>query len=451
MDNNNNDLFDASKDDDDSLVDTAPRTLPDNVSIGSPSTASPSVRSLALSPEDERRTTRTSISMSRGNTRQRASSDNTAALIGHHLTSSTAFYDIPVNDAFSELVERYIPPDQRPQRNVGSAENPEGVVNLVSNNMWRAVARYARQQLVQSNPNELDQILQLWHLRLLALTKLGLYQLASAEMDKLGDLNRPELTYEFHNIPDHYGSMVPFELHVLWACLPAWLKYPLVSLERLTMLAVHCKKMGAKSAPGPWRQREVQVYLVTATQMMEMNDLVGAANTMEMVLSQFGTKDGREDMDVLSALGRLYLQLGDVEAAERVYGQIEKDAKDQNTTILETIQMNKAFLYIAKGEWREAAEVLQKVLDNNKENLVVVNNLAVCQVYMGQLSAAINLLSTMTLQNPTSAGTCETAVMNLCTLYELRHDPATGKKVDVMKQVARWVGDSFQADCIKLQ
>ena len=76
--------------------------------------------------------------------------------------------------------------------------------------------------------------------------------------------------------------------------------------------------------------------------------------------------------------------------------------------------------------------------------------MAVCHVYMGEIGIAIELLSTMISQNPTSAGTSETAIMNLCTLYELRYDPAIHYKVNIMKQVARWVGDSFQADCIKL-
>lgn len=57
----------------------------------------------------------------------------------------------------------------------------------------------------------------------------------------------------------------------------------------------------------------------------------------------------------------------------------------------------------------------------------------------------------MTINNPTSAGTCETAIMNMCTLYELRFEDATLKKIEVMKQVARYAGDSFQPDCIKLQ
>ncbi|KAI7848126.1 hypothetical protein BDC45DRAFT_450779 [Circinella umbellata] len=320
------------------------------------------------------------------------------------------------------------------------------------NNMWRAVARYARQQLVQSNPNDLEQILQLWYIRLLALTKLGLYQLASAELDKLGDLNRPEFTFEFYNNNNNIkeGSMVPFELHVLSARLPAWLKYPLITLERLTMLAVYCKKMYGKNELELWKQREAQVYLVMTTQMMEMNDYTGASTTMEMILKEFGTKDGKHDLDILSSLGRLYLQLGDIEAAEKVFKQIEKESNTKNPAIIETIQMNKAFLSMANGEWRQAAQTLRGVLSTNKENLLVINNLAVCHVYMGEIGIAIELLSTMISQNPTSAGTSETAIMNLCTLYELRYDPAIHYKVNIMKQVARWVGDSFQADCIKL-
>ena len=106
---------------------------------------------------------------------------------------------------------------------------------------------------------------------------------------------------------------------------------------------------------------------------------------------------------------------------------------------------------IAKGEWSQAAEILQTVLQVNKDNLLAMNNLAVCQVYLGQLGSALDLLSIMTTDNPTSAGTCATALTNMCTLFELRYDSATEKKVELLKQVSRWVGDSFQADCLKLQ
>ncbi|KAJ8656236.1 hypothetical protein O0I10_008030 [Lichtheimia ornata] len=436
-----NDLFETRDDDNDPLIDSVSRTAPqpDNTS-SSPSTTSQSVRSLTLSPEDERRIrTSTSSSNNSPSVQRRVNDNSAAALLVQQLTSSTAFYDIPMNDPFSELVERYIPPDQRPQREMYPAEEDQ-VPNMVMSNMWRSVARFARQQLVVNKTMDIERILQLWYLRLLALCKLGLYQLASAELDKLGDLNRPELTYEFHGMDGSSGSLVPFELFILWARLPAWLKHPLISLERLTMLAVQCKKKG-------WKQRQVQVYLVLATQFIEINDYASAASTMDMVRKHF---DAENNVDILSALGRLYLQLGDVERAEKMYSQIEQ-RQEKTPAIEEMIKVNRAFLCIAKGEWSQAAEILQAVLQANKDNLLAMNNLAVCQVYLGQLGSALDLLSIMTTDNPTSAGTCATALMNICTLFELRYDSATEKKVELMKQVSRWVGDSFQVDCLKLQ
>ncbi|CEJ02975.1 hypothetical protein RMCBS344292_16967 [Rhizopus microsporus] len=147
---------------------------------------------------------------------------------GYSINSNANFYDIPT---------RYIPlQNNRPQRNVeDNLKNPE---LMVMKNMWRSVAKYARQHIIQSDPSDLKSILELWHMRLLALTKLGLYQLATAELEKLGDLNRPEL-----RDPVTKESMVPFALWILWARLPSFLKYPNVTLERLTMLA-------AKYVPG---------------------------------------------------------------------------------------------------------------------------------------------------------------------------------------------------------
>ncbi|CDH51222.1 hypothetical protein RO3G_00406 [Lichtheimia corymbifera JMRC:FSU:9682] len=388
------DLFETRDDDNDPLIDSVSRTAPqpDNTS-SSPSTTSQSVRSLTLSPEDERRIRTSTSSSNNSPSVQRRVNDNSAAvLVVQQLTSSTAFYDIPMNDPFSELVERYIPPDQRPQREMYPAEEDQ-VPNMVMSNMWRSVARFARQQLVVNKTMDIERILQLWYLRLLALCKLGLYQLASAELDKLGDLNRPD--------PMQKG----------------------------------------------WKQRQVQVYLVLATQFIEINDYASAASTMDMVRKHF---DAENNVDILSALGRLYLQLGDVERAEKMYSEIEQ-RQEKTPAIEEMIKVNRAFLCIAKGEWSQAAEILQTVLQANKDNLLAMNNLAVCQVYLGQLGSALDLLSIMTTDNPTSAGTCATALMNICTLFELRYDSATEKKVELMKQVSRWVGDSFQVDCLKLQ
>ncbi|SAM02793.1 hypothetical protein [Absidia glauca] len=307
--------------------------------------------------------------------------------LGNLLTNHTSFYDIPITDAFTELMERYVPVDQRPERHAQqqqqqplvNVDEQDELATMVMNHHWRAVARWARQKLVQTPPQDLDTILQLWHVRLLALFQLGLYQLASAEFEKLSDVI---LT-------------VPFAMQVLWALLPFQLDHPLVTLERLSLLAV--RQQGG--------QRE--------------------------------------------------LQLGDLETAGHLYTDVETLQKQHalaSPLVQETIQTNRAFLCMAKGEWNSAKTILDQVVQQNPENLTAVNNLAVCLVYTGQVSDAMRLLETTTQQHPTTAGTSEPTLMNLCTLYELRFDGAalTTQKVNVVKQVARWVGDAFHPHCIKL-
>ncbi|KAF1806787.1 hypothetical protein FB192DRAFT_1419557 [Mucor lusitanicus] len=308
------------------------------------------------------------------------------------------------------------------------------------NNMWRSIAKYARQQIIQADPTHVESILQLWYVRLLALTKLGLCQLASAEFEKIGDLDRPELC------DSNQQSLVPFELRILYATLPSQLKYPAVTLERVTMLAVYCKKMQKKSQDTIWKQREIQTYLVLATHWINMKEYSAAATTMQLVLTTMAP----DNIDLLSSLGRLYLQMGDLKSAEAMFQRMEEKCGTDDTA-KEAIDTNKAFALMAQGEWAQARDILQSVYQSNNENLLAINNLAVCEVYLGNLVKAIDILETLTSNNPTSAGTCETAIMNMCTLYELRHEDATVKKIEIMKQVARWAGDSFQADCIKLQ
>lgn len=126
--------------------------------------------------------------------------------------------------------------------------------------------------------------LQLWHIRLLALFQLGLYQLASAEFEKLSDVI---LT-------------VPFAMQVLWALLPFQLDHPLVTLERLSLLAV--RQRGG--------QRELQVYLIMATRLIEMKETHQATQILKAVLNRLAReKDVACRLDLMTALGRLYLQV----------------------------------------------------------------------------------------------------------------------------------------------
>lgn len=204
--------------------------------------------------------------------------------------------------------------------------------------------------------------------------KLGLCQLAAAEFEKLGDLDRPELCDA-----ETQQSIVPFELRILYATLPTYLKYPAITLERVTLLAVYCKKMQRKDTNNVWKQREIQTYLVLATHWIFMKDYSAAATTMELILQK--TND---DVDILSSLGRLYLQMGDIQSANNMYERLEKGDSTSEAT-KEAVKTNKAFSFIAQGEWSQARDILLQIYQNNNENLVVLNNLAICEIYLGNL------------------------------------------------------------------
>ncbi|CAO3651393.1 unnamed protein product [Cunninghamella blakesleeana] len=414
-----------------------------------PPTPSPAISSSAMTPTTSMEIASPSIvPESLSSTPLLKNSSTPSSSLGHILTSNNSFYDVPMTDAFSDLLDRFVPPDQKPvrpttqqiQQGLDDDSKPDVLVTMVMNNHWRGIARYARQKLVQTSSTDLETIFQLWYIRLLALYQLGLYQLASAEFEKMGDFQQ----LQFHHC-------MPFEMRVLWAILPAKLQHHLITLERLTLLAIQCQKNSQD------QHREIQVYIILVTQFIQINDYHSASKLLSTVLDKVSSSSSYDDgvkIDLLSSLGRLYLQLGDLDSAEKLYTQIEAlqdTLKEKQHVFQEIIKMNRAYLFIGRGEWQNAKEILEQVIQQNNENLVAVNNLAVCHIYLGDLPGALPLLDKMIQQNPTSAGTCEVTLMNLCTLYDLRYEASNHFKIQLMKQIARWVGDSFHPSCLKLQ
>lgn len=129
----------------------------------------------------------------------------------------------------------------------------------------------------------------------MALYQLGLYQLASAEFEKMGDFQQLQ-----------YHHCMPFEMRVLWAILPAKLQHHLITLERLTLLAIQCQKNSQD------QHREIQVYIILVTQFIQINDYHSASKLLSTVLDKVSSSSNHDDgvkIDLLSSLGRLYLQV----------------------------------------------------------------------------------------------------------------------------------------------
>ncbi|KAI9285371.1 hypothetical protein BC943DRAFT_278236 [Umbelopsis sp. AD052] len=320
------------------------------------------------------------------------------------------------------------------------------IIILQNRKSWRSVARFARNRIVQTNPSHLAEILQLWYVRLQALVNLRLYQLALAELDKLGDLDRQEYTFEYHQglFPGKSGNMIPFELRVLSANLPGLMKHYNTSIERLTILAMECQREDT----GLWRKREVSLYIMLANFLLEIKDFPLTISIMTKIVSKFS--DGDIEPDVISTLGRLYLQLGNIQDAKKVFKGLEsREASDPHVKRL--VRMNSALCYVAAADWSPAKEELDAILAEDPNDYEAVNNLVVCLIYLGDLNQAIAVMEDLVSKSKDQAhGLIEKAVFNLCTLYELRSDTALEKKIWKLQQLHPYLGDGFHVESFKI-
>ncbi|XP_048453063.1 trafficking protein particle complex subunit 12-like [Rhincodon typus] len=75
--------------------------------------------------------------------------------------------------------------------------------------------------------------------------KLSLFQNAETEFEPFGNLDQPDLYYEYypHVYPGRRGSMIPFSMRVLHAELPQYLGKPQESLDRLHAMKITCIKI----------------------------------------------------------------------------------------------------------------------------------------------------------------------------------------------------------------
>ncbi|KAF8971608.1 Trafficking protein particle complex subunit 12 [Entomortierella lignicola] len=385
-------------------------------------------------------------------------------------------------DAMNDMMVKHIPADQRVLRDWKAlteaeqrqASRTEILHELIVNNSWRAMTRYTRSQILTTPPERIPELINLWYARLLALVKIGQYEMAQAELEQLGDLWGPQYRYENYP-PDTFpnsdfqtkgqqqnnalnrGSMIPFEMLVLKARLQGYLGDSYEAIDQLYSLIMHCKKLGAichasedSIGAQQWHDLTGQLHLMVLNYLVELNDYPSA------------TKHGRDlakaypqDINFHSGLGRLYLQLGDIERAEETFKGVEEMVKNHTSETEKAhfklqLSMNRALLAVTQGQWQAAKNAFEDVLIQEPENLAATNNLVVCELYAGQLNEAIPRLERLMFAYPTSAGASEPLVFNMATLYELRTEGALRKKQQMMVEVCKWAGDQFNVSVFKV-
>ncbi|KAG8512375.1 Trafficking protein particle complex subunit 12 [Galemys pyrenaicus] len=398
-----------------------------------------------------------------------------------NLTMPGLKFDNIQGDAVKDLMLRFLGEKAAAKRQVLNANSVDqsfvGLKQLISCKNWRAAVDlcgrlltshgqgYGKSGLPTSHTAD---SLQLWFVRLALLVKLGLFQNAEMELEPFGNLDQPDLYYEYypHVYPGRRGSMVPFSMRILHAELPQYLGDPQESLDRLHRVKAICSEIlanlerglaedGSTSSITPenrqasvqlWRSRMGRVLCSMANCLLLMKDYALAVDVYRAVIQYHP----EQEPQLLSGIGRIFLQIGDIRTAEKYFQDVEKvtrklDGPQGKIMVL----MNRAFLHLGQNNFADAHRFFSEILKIEPTNAVASNNAAVCLLYRGRLKDSLRQLEAMVRQDP-RRGLHESVLFNLTTMYELESSRSAQKKQALLGAVAGTEGDSFNTQCLKL-
>ncbi|XP_012884328.1 PREDICTED: trafficking protein particle complex subunit 12 [Dipodomys ordii] len=415
-----------------------------------------------------------------------------------NLTMPGLKFDNIQGDAVKDLMLRFLGEKAAARRQVLNAGSVEqsfvGLKQLISCKNWRAAVDlcgrlltahgqgYGKSGLPTSHTTD---SLQLWFVRLALLVKLGLFQNAEMEFEPFGNLDQPDLYYEYypHVYPGRRGSMVPFSMRILHAELQQYLGNPQEALDRLHRVRTVCSQIlanleqgfaedGGMSSLTPesrqasiqlWRSRLGRALYSTANCLL----LMKAADTSCLPSTASSDRQtptsstpGPHPHTVRVRLSYLTCQpseqmilstqIGDIKTAEKYFQEVEKVAQKLDGLQGKTmVLMNRAFLHLGQNNFAEAHRFFTEILRMDPTNAVANNNAAVCLLYLGKLKESLRQLETMVQREP-GQRLHESVLFNLTTMYELESSRSMQKKQSLLEAVASKEGDSFNTQCLKL-
>eukprot|EP00075_Anas_platyrhynchos_P021737 XP_027310990.1 trafficking protein particle complex subunit 12 [Anas platyrhynchos] len=385
-----------------------------------------------------------------------------------NLTMPGLKFDNIQGDAVKDLMLRFLGEQAAVKRQVLNANSVEqsfvGLKQLiVSKNLQNSI--YVK---CHASLNISGKLNTLWFVRLALLVKLNLFQNAEMEFEPFGNLDQPDLYYEYypHVYPGRKGSMVPFSMRILHAELPQYLGNPQESLDRLHSMKIICAKIlenleqglaedgsmtnitqeNRQASVQLWRSRLGRVMYSMANCLLMMKDYVLAVDAYHSVIKYYP----QQEPQLLSGIGRIFLQIGDIKTAEKYFQDVEKvthklDGLQSQIMVL----MNRAFLHLGQNNFAEAHRFFTEILRIDSSNAVANNNAAVCLLYLGKLKDSLRQLEGMVQQDPKHY-LHESVLFNLTTMYELESSRSMQKKQALLEAVAIKEGDSFNTQCLKL-
>ncbi|KAL0333028.1 UNVERIFIED_CONTAM: Trafficking protein particle complex subunit [Sesamum calycinum] len=293
---------------------------------------------------------------------------------------------------------------------------------------------------------------------LLSLVKLRRYPDAQQELRTLDD-DLDSKQYLYDSYPDHYqitksGSMVPFALRWLHAHLPFTLGDRQLALDRLYTLLhfIRDKKLSrnldstSEVSLTLWKKREQFVVNTIISHHLSQKEFKVCLSLLRAEISK------NEDPLLVSKLGYVQMQYGDLDGAKRSFEVVEKmvmGSDSENVELKNLLSRNKALKYLVGKDYVSAVREYEECIERDGSDVVAINNKALCLMYLRDLSDSIKVLESALERVPTVALN-ETIVVNLCSMYELAHVNHADIKKTLSTWIARVAPDDFDNSCTRI-
>lgn len=202
-----------------------------------------------------------------------------------------------------------------------------------------------------------------------------------------------------------------------------------------------------------WKKREV--FVVNSIIGLHLN-----SKEFSVCLSLIKELLSRDPGDpiLVSKLGYIQMQIGDLEGAKSSFNRVEglmEVSFEKNEGSLNEIQFmnlvnrNKALVYMVGKDYVSAVREYEKCIERDHSDVVALNNKALCLMYLRDLSDSIKVLENALERVPTVALN-ETIVVNLCSMYELAYVNHSDIKRTLSNWIARVAPDDFDSSCTRI-
>ncbi|KAF2226350.1 hypothetical protein BDZ85DRAFT_305351, partial [Elsinoe ampelina] len=189
------------------------------------------------------------------------------------------------------------------------------------------------------------------------------------------------------------------------------------------LLAGECRARFAGA--GTEEEREVRRARLGDLGVRVAGELIGMGEVEAAVrhLEELEVGDGEAGDEMRARLGLLYVRIGDVRRAEGLLGSMQ-GGKGR--------EVLGGLIRFAEGDYEGAAALFKELHAKDDKDVLVANNYAIALLYTGHMEEAAEVLERLVDETiPTSA-----TLFNLATMYELVTEKAVERKAKLVDRVA---------------